>query len=91
MTVVIQQIINGLATGGIYALIAIGWTTVFGIVGIINWTHGEVYMLGAYTGFFLTTFAHMSARNIPKHHGGFTSTTLGARQQLTFLRQCRRE
>ena len=47
MTVVIQQIINGLATGGIYALIAIGWTTVFGIVGIINWTHGEVYMLGA--------------------------------------------
>ena len=60
MAVVIQQIINGLATGGIYALIAIGWTTVFGIVGIINWTHGEVYMLGAYTGFFLTTFAHMS-------------------------------
>ena len=60
MAVVIQQIINGLATGGIYALIAIGWTTVFGIVGIINWTHGEVYMLGAYTGFFLTPFAHMS-------------------------------
>ena len=60
MAVGIQQIINGLATGGIYALIAIGWTTVFGIVGIINWTHGEVYMLGAYTGFFLTTFAHMS-------------------------------
>ena len=60
MAVVIQQIINGLATGGIYALIAIGWTTVFGIVGIINWTHGEVYMLGAYTGLFLTTFAHMS-------------------------------
>ncbi len=60
MTIVIQQIINGLATGGIYALIAIGWTTVFGIVGIINWTHGEVYMIGAYTGFFLTTYAHMS-------------------------------
>jgi len=59
MTIVIQQIINGLATGGIYALIAIGWTTVFGIVGIINWTHGEVYMIGAYAGFFLTTYAHM--------------------------------
>ena len=59
MAVLLQQIINGLASGGIYALIAIGWTTVFGIVGIINWTHGEVYMIGAYTGFFLTTCAHM--------------------------------
>ena len=60
MAVVVQQIINGLAAGGIYALIAIGWTTVFGIVGIINWTHGEVYMIGAYTGFFLTTMGRMT-------------------------------
>ncbi|MCC8126587.1 MAG: branched-chain amino acid ABC transporter permease [Clostridiales bacterium] len=60
MTVFIQQIINGLAQGGIYALIAIGWTTVFGIVGIMNWTHGEVYMLGAYVGYFLTTSAGFS-------------------------------
>lgn len=37
-------------------LIAIGWTTVFGIVGVINWTHGEIYMLGAYTGYFVTTY-----------------------------------
>lgn len=59
MTILIQQTVNGLAAGGIYALIAIGWTTVFGIVGIINWTHGEVYMLGAYTGFFLTAAAHV--------------------------------
>ena len=55
MAVLIQQIINGLASGGIYALIAIGRTTVFGIVGIINWTHGEVYMVGAFVGYFLTT------------------------------------
>lgn len=51
-----QQVINGLAQGGIYSLIAIGWTTVFGIVGVINWTHGEIYMLGAYTGYFVTTY-----------------------------------
>ena len=50
MLVFLQQVINGLAQGGIYSLIAIGWTTVFGIVGVINWTHGEIYMLGAYTG-----------------------------------------
>ncbi len=59
MVVFLQQIINGLAQGGIYSLIAIGWTTVFGIVGIINWTHGEVYMLGAYTGYFITTYLHI--------------------------------
>ena len=53
--VFLQQVINGLAQGGIYALIAIGWTTVFGIVGVMNWTHGEIYMLGAYAGYFLTT------------------------------------
>jgi branched-chain amino acid transport system permease protein len=49
----LQQIINGLALGGIYSLIAIGWTVVFGIVGLINWTHGEVFMIGAFTGYFL--------------------------------------
>ena len=59
MFVFLQQMINGLAQGGIYSLIAIGWTTVFGIVGVINWTHGEVYMLGAYVGYFVTTFLHL--------------------------------
>ena len=55
-----QQIINGLAVGSIYALIAIGWTTVFGIVGVINWTHGEIFMFGSFTGYFAITKLHMS-------------------------------
>jgi len=50
--VILQQVVNGLALGGIYALIAIGWTTVFGVVGLINWTHGDIFMIGAYIGFF---------------------------------------
>lgn len=53
--VLLQQVINGLAVGGIYSLIAIGWTTVFGIVGMINWTHGDVFMWGAFIGFTLVT------------------------------------
>jgi branched-chain amino acid transport system permease protein len=57
---VVQQIVNGLAIGGIYSLIAIGWTTVFGIVGVINWTHGEVYMIGAFVGYFAIALFHMS-------------------------------
>lgn len=54
----LQQIINGLALGGIYALIAIGWTVVFGIIGLINWTHGEVFMIGAYVGYLVITIFH---------------------------------
>jgi branched-chain amino acid transport system permease protein len=53
---VFQQIINGLALGGVYSLIAIGWTVVFGIVGLINWTHGEVFMIGAFVGYFLVSY-----------------------------------
>lgn len=45
-----QQIINGLTLGSIYALIAIGYTMVYGIIGLINFAHGEVYMIGAYVG-----------------------------------------
>lgn len=46
----IQQIINGLTLGSIYALIAIGYTMVYGIIGMINFAHGEIYMIGAYVG-----------------------------------------
>jgi len=45
-----QQIINGLILGSIYGLIAIGYTMVYGIIGMINFAHGEIYMIGAYLG-----------------------------------------
>lgn len=44
----LQQLINGLALGAIYGLIAIGYTMVYGIVGMINFAHGEIYMVGAF-------------------------------------------
>jgi len=47
-----QQIINGLSLGSIYALIALGYTMVYGILKLINFAHGEVFMVGAYTGFY---------------------------------------
>ena len=47
-----QQLINGLAQGSIYALIAIGYTMVFGVLRFINFAHGDVYMLGAFAGFY---------------------------------------
>ncbi|MBV0932578.1 high-affinity branched-chain amino acid ABC transporter permease LivH [Marinobacterium weihaiense] len=48
---VLQQLINGLTIGSTYALIAIGYTMVYGIIGMINFAHGEVYMIGTYTAF----------------------------------------
>lgn len=51
----IQQIINGLTLGSIYALIAIGYTMVYGIIGMINFAHGEIYMIGAYVGLLVIT------------------------------------
>lgn len=47
-----QQLINGLSLGAIYALIALGYTMVYGIIKLINFAHGEVMMVGAYVGFF---------------------------------------
>lgn len=46
----LQQMINGLTLGSLYALIAIGYTMVYGIIGLINFAHGEIFMIGAYTG-----------------------------------------
>lgn len=46
-----QQLVNGLTVGSTYALIAIGYTMVYGIIGMINFAHGEVYMIGSYVAF----------------------------------------
>ena len=48
MAYFLQQLINGLTLGSIYGLIAIGYTMVYGIVGMINFAHGEIYMIGAF-------------------------------------------
>ncbi|MDE9429336.1 high-affinity branched-chain amino acid ABC transporter permease LivH [Xenorhabdus bovienii] len=49
----IQQMLNGLTLGSTYALIAIGYTMVYGIIGMINFAHGEVYMIGSYLSFIV--------------------------------------
>src|SRR5690606_3351980 len=44
----IQQLVNGLTLGSIYGLIAIGYTMVYGIIGMINFAHGDIFMLGGF-------------------------------------------
>ncbi|MCI0468584.1 MAG: branched-chain amino acid ABC transporter permease, partial [Nitrospirae bacterium] len=59
---------NGLTIGGVYALIALGYTMVYGVLGLINFAHGEIYMLGAYLGIIflgLLTAAGVSAISLP--------------------------
>ena len=67
-----QQIINGVALGAVYALLALGYTMVYGILQLINFAHGEVYMLGAYLGIIV-----LGALTAPGMHLGIaTALTL---------------
>ncbi|MBL4953226.1 branched-chain amino acid ABC transporter permease [Neobacillus sp. OS1-32] len=55
MEQLIQQLVNGISLGSIYALIALGYTMVYGIVKLINFAHGDVFMVGAFIGFYSIT------------------------------------
>lgn len=56
----LQQLINGLILGSVYALLALGYTMVYGIIKLINFAHGDIYMMGAFIGYFLITKYHMN-------------------------------
>ncbi|SEI55199.1 branched-chain amino acid transport system permease protein [Allopseudospirillum japonicum] len=61
-----QQVINGLTVGSTYALIAIGYTMVYGIIGMINFAHGEVYMIGTYLSFIVIAgLTMLGLENLP--------------------------
>ena len=62
MNYFLQQLINGISLGAVYGLIAIGYTMVYGIIGIINFAHGDIYMVGAFVS--LTGFLLMAALGI---------------------------
>jgi branched-chain amino acid transport system permease protein len=57
----LQQLINGLSLGAIYALIALGYTMVYGVLRLINFAHGDVYMLGAFAGYFIANALALDA------------------------------
>src|SRR5262245_42360548 len=53
METFLQQVINGISQGSAYALIALGYTMVYGVLRLINFAHSDVYMFGAFMGFYL--------------------------------------
>ncbi len=59
---ILQQLVNGLAQGSIYALIALGYTMVYGVLRLINFAHGDIYMLGAFGGFFVSRWLGITAK-----------------------------
>src|SRR6266446_7574415 len=63
MQEILQNLLNGIAVGAIYALIALGYTMVYGILKLINFAHGDVFMLGSYMGFYVGNF-------VARHSGG---------------------
>lgn len=73
MTEFLQQLINGLAWGSIYALIALGYTMVYGVLRLINFAHGDVYMIGAMMGYYVARFVSHSGSAL-----GFTSVLIAS-------------
>ncbi len=59
----VQQLINGLSLGAIYALIALGYTMVYGILRLINFAHGDVYMVGAFVGYYVVRWLSPAAHS----------------------------
>jgi len=75
MDTFVQQLINGLTIGSIYALIALGYTMVYGILRLINFAHGDIYMVGAYAGFFIATSFGLASE---PSASGFVATLIGS-------------
>ena len=62
----VQQLVNGVTLGSVYALIALGYSMVYGILKLLNFAHGEVYMMGAFIGYFvLTGLGGSASPNLP--------------------------
>lgn len=60
MQIVLQQIINALSLGSIYALLALGYSMVYGIIKLINFAHGDIYMLGAFCAYYVISLWHFN-------------------------------
>ena len=62
----VQELVNGVTTGALYALVALGFSMVYGVLKLLNFAHGDLYMIGAFTGYFVIQwFGGPSALTIP--------------------------
>lgn len=88
--VFLQQLLNGITQGGTYALVALGYTLIFGVLEIINMAHGEVFMIGAMVGYAVVTKGGFGF--LPGILGGMVGAALaGAVLEFTALRSLRKK
>ena len=72
-----QQLLNGIQLGTIYALIALGYTMVYGIIKLINFAHADIFMVGAYVAFFLVAYLSGTSGSVPVQLCIWPSVVLG--------------
>jgi branched-chain amino acid transport system permease protein len=79
VTELLQHLVNGLSVGTIYALIALGYTMVYGVLKLINFAHGDVYMVGAFAGYYLADLmVPLGAPGAPSPDDGVAGAVLRA-------------
>ena len=76
-----QQLINGLMLGASYSLVAIGYTLIFGVLNLLYFAHGEVFMIGAFAGLFLVLYAGANIY-VALHRRNGRFAALSARSRL---------
>ena len=62
LSAIFEQIVNGIVTGSVYAIVAVGMTMIFGVLRAINFAHGEYYMLGTFGAWFAIDYFDLSYR-----------------------------
>ncbi len=85
MDAIFLQILNGLDKGGAYALIALGLTLVFGTLGVVNFAHGALFMLGAFCAVTLNDILNLSFERISETEKDFLGNPL--KEQVPYLRE----
>ena len=84
MSLFVSQLFNGLQTGSVYALVALGYSMVYGIILLLNFAHGDIIMVGAYTAFYAMTAFHLHPI-LSVVLAVVTSTLLGSAPRLSLL------
>lgn len=85
-----QQVVNGLTLGSTYALIALGYTLIFGVLNIVNMAHGEIFMFGAFVGLMLVTTFNMNIF-VAMAGAAAAGALLGYALEITALRPLRKK
>lgn len=85
METFLQQLVNGISWGSVYALIAIGYTMVYGVLKLINFAHGDVYMIGAMTGYYVARALGVEGAHPQWHLGVVLIASMAVCALLGFL------